>query len=65
LFTLSGIAGAGSKLEQSRVRLKFNRHSVIVCKGVKQIRKARLPFRAAKTSTLPAGQAGIGWIPVG
>jgi hypothetical protein len=45
--------GAGLKLEQLQLRLKFNRHSGIVCKGVKQIREMRLPVRPAKLATCP------------
>jgi hypothetical protein len=47
------MGSVGSKLEQAHCRLKFNRHFDIVCKGVKQIRKMRAPFRAADLFTCP------------
>jgi hypothetical protein len=49
------MSGVGLKLEQLRLRLKFNRHCGIVCKGVKQN-----PENAA---TLPGRQTAhfAGW----
>jgi hypothetical protein len=60
---LFGKQQAGLKLVQRNVRLKFNRHFAVVCKGVKQtLRMASL--RISTTACLPAGQAGLGWVPV-
>ena len=49
----------GLKLEQLQLRLKFNRHFGIVCKGVKQIGEMRRSLWAAEPSTCPLAKPAM------